>query len=172
MESLTCFKASDIRGQIGTELTVEIAYRIGRAYAEFIKPKNVVLGGDISLTSKSFKNAIGEGIRDAGSDVIDLGMVGTEQVYFATSFLSADGGIEVTASHNPIDYNGMKLVRENSRPVSSDTGLLEIKAIAETNKFKELPAQNKGNYKKLDLIDEYVNYLLGYIDWNTQADFI
>ncbi|MAZ24932.1 MAG: phosphomannomutase CpsG [Porticoccaceae bacterium] len=164
MELLTCFKAYDIRGQLGTELTEEIAYRIGRAYAEFIKPKNVVLGGDIRLSSEGLKNALSEGIRDAGSDVIDIGMVGTEQVYFATSFLNADGGIEVTASHNPIDYNGMKLVRENSRPVSSDTGLLEIKALAEANKFKEVSAQNKGNYQKLDLIDDYVNCLLGYID--------
>ncbi len=166
MEVLTCFKAYDIRGQLGTELTEEIAYRIGRAYAEFIKPTNVVLGGDIRLSSEGLKNALSEGIRDAGSDVIDIGMVGTEQVYFATSFLNADGGIEVTASHNPIDYNGMKLVRTNSRPVSSDTGLLEIKVLAEANKFKEVSVQNKGNYKKLDLIDDYVDCLLGYIDCN------
>ena len=167
MDSLTCFKAYDIRGQLGVELNEEIAYRIGRAYAEFIKPKNVVLGGDIRLSSEAFKNALSEGIRDAGSDVIDIGMVGTEQVYFATSFLNAGGGIEVTASHNPIDYNGMKLVRENSRPVSSDTGLLEIKALAEANKFEEASAQNKGNYKKLDLTDEYLDCLLGYIDCNS-----
>ena len=167
MELLNCFKAYDIRGQLGTELTEEIAYRIGRAYAEFIKPTNVVLGGDIRLTSELLKNALSEGIRDAGSDVIDIGMVGTEQVYFATSFLNSDGGIEVTASHNPIDYNGMKLVRANSRPVSSDTGLLEIKALAEANKFKEVSAQNKGNYQKLDLIDDYVNCLLEYIDCNS-----
>jgi phosphomannomutase len=164
MDSLTCFKAYDIRGQLGVELDEEIAYRIGRAYAEFIKPKNVVLGGDIRLTSEALKNALSEGIRDSGSDVIDIGMVGTEQVYFATSFLNAGGGIEVTASHNPIDYNGMKLVRENSRPISSDTGLLEIKALAEANKFEEVSAPNKGSYNKLDLIDEYVNCLLGYID--------
>ena len=167
MELLTCFKAYDIRGQLGTELTEEIAYRSGRAYAEFIKPENVVLGGDIRLSSEVLKNALSEGIRDAGSDVIDIGMVGTEQVYFATSFLNADGGIEVTASHNPIDYNGMKLVRANSRPVSSDTGLLEIKALAEANKFKEVSAQNKGNYKKLNLIDDYVSCLLEYIDCNS-----
>ena len=167
MKLLTCFKAYDIRGQLGNELTEDIAYRIGRAYAEFIKPKNVVLGGDIRLSSEGLKNALSEGIRDAGSDVIDIGMVGTEQVYFATSFLNADGGIEVTASHNPIDYNGMKLVRANSRPVSSDTGLLEIKALAEANNFKQVSNQNKGNYKKLDLIDDYINCLLGYIDCNS-----
>ena len=164
MDSLTCFKAYDIRGRLGVELNEEVAYRIGRAYAEFIKPKNVVLGGDIRLTSEALKNALSEGIRDAGSDVIDIGMVGTEQVYFATSFLNADGGIEVTASHNPIDYNGMKLVRANSRPVSSDSGLLEIKALAEANIFEEVSTKNKGNYKKQDLLDDYVNCLLEYID--------
>ena len=167
MDSLTCFKAYDIRGQLDIELNEEIAYRIGRAYAEFIEPKKVVLGGDIRLTSEALKNALSEGIRDAGSDVIDIGMVGTEQVYFATSFLNADGGIEVTASHNPIDYNGMKLVRTNSRPISSDNGLLEIKALAEANKFKEVSVEKKGNYKKVDLIDDYVNCLVEYIDSNS-----
>ena len=107
MSELTCFKAYDIRGQLGTELDEDIAYRIGRAYGEFLQPKTVVLGGDIRLTSEALKGALSEGIRDAGADVIDIGMVGTEEVYFATSYLEADGGIEVTASHNPIDYNGM-----------------------------------------------------------------
>ena len=167
MDSLTCFKAYDIRGRLGDELNEEIAYRIGRAYAEFINPKNVVLGGDNRLSSEALKKALSEGIRDAGSDVIDIGMVGTEQIYFATSFLNTDGGIEVTASHNPINYNGMKLVRANSRPVSSDTGLLEIKALAEANKFKEVSAEKKGSYKRQDLIDDYINCLQGYIDFNS-----
>ena len=130
MTDLTCFKAYDIRGQLGIELDEEIAYRIGRAYAEFLKPKSIVLGGDIRLTSEALKAALSEGIRDAGADVIDIGMVGTEEVYFATSFLNADGGIEVTASHNPIDHNGMKPIREGSRPISSDTGLQDIKRLA------------------------------------------
>ena len=141
MSELTCFKAYDIRGQLGTELDEDIAYRIGRANAEFLKPKNVVLGGDVRLTSESLKLALSNGIRDAGSDVIDIGMVGTEQVYFATSHLKAGGGIEVTASHNPIDYNGMKPIRENSKPISSDTGLLEIKKLAEENVFSEVILQ-------------------------------
>ena len=164
MDSLTCFKAYDIRGQLGLELNEEIAYRIGRAYAEFIKPKKVVLGGDIRLTSEALKNALSEGIRDTGSDVIDIGMVGTEEVYFATSFLNADGGIEVTASHNPIDYNGMKLVRENSRPLSSDSGLLKIKELAEKNNFTSIPKNQKGSYVKLDLKEDYVSYVSDYID--------
>ena len=167
MDSLTCFKAYDIRGQLGVELNEEIAYRIGRAYAEFIKPANVVLGCDVRLTSKALKNALSDGICDAGSDVIDIGMVGTEEVYFATSFLNADGGIEVTASHNPIDYNGMKLVRKNSRPISSDTGLLKIKALAEKNNFATAAKNQRGTHKKQDLRDDYVKCLFSYIDYNS-----
>ena len=165
MEKLTCFKAYDIRGQLGTELDESIAYRIGRAYAEFLKPDNVVLGGDVRLTSESLKMALSEGIRDAGSDVIDIGMVGTEQVYFATSHLQAGGGIEVTASHNPIDFNGMKPIREGSRPISSDTGLLEIKAIAEANDFKSVDEHNRGNYKQQSIIDDYIDHLCAYVDF-------
>ena len=165
MEKLTCFKAYDIRGQLGTELDESIAYRIGRAYADFLKPDNVVLGGDVRLTSESLKMALSDGIRDAGSDVIDIGMVGTEQVYFATSHLQAGGGIEVTASHNPIDFNGMKPIREGSRPISSDTGLLEIKAIAETNDFKSVDEHNRGGYQQQCIIDDYIDHLCEYVDF-------
>ena len=164
MTELTCFKAYDIRGQLGTELDEEIAYRIGRAYAEFLKPKSIVLGGDIRLTSEALKTALSEGIRDAGADVIDIGMVGTEEVYFATSHLNADGGIEVTASHNPIDYNGMKPIREGSRPISSDTGLLDIKRLAEENNFPASDPAARGDYKQVSILDAYLDHLLGYID--------
>ena len=164
MNKLTCFKAYDIRGQLGTELDESVAYRIGRAYAEFLKPKNVVLGGDIRLTSESLKAALSEGIRDAGADVLDIGMVGTEQVYFATSHLQADGGIEVTASHNPIDYNGMKPIREGSRPISSDTGLLDIKRMAEENDFSPIDAARRGGYTQVSIMEEYLDHLCGYVD--------
>jgi len=164
MSELTCFKAYDIRGQLGTELDEEIAYRIGRAFAEFLKPKNVVLGGDVRLTSEALKHALANGIRDTGADVIDIGMVGTEEVYFATSYLQVDGGIEVTASHNPLDYNGMKPVRDNSKPISSDTGLLDIKALAEENNFPEVDASARGSIKKLSILEPYVDHLLNYID--------
>ena len=164
MSELTCFKAYDIRGQLGTELDEDIAYRIGRAYAEFLKPKNVVLGGDVRLTSESLKLALSNGIRDAGSDVIDIGMVGTEQVYFATSHLKAGGGIEVTASHNPIDYNGMKPIRENSKPISSDTGLLEIKKLAEENVFSEVDKSKRGAYEQVSILDDYLEHLCSYVD--------
>ena len=164
MTELTCFKAYDIRGQLGTELDEEIAYRIGRAYGQFLQPTNVVLGGDIRLTSESLKMALSEGIRDAGADVIDIGMVGTEEVYFATSYLEADGGIEVTASHNPIDHNGMKPIRSGSRPISSDTGLLDIKQLAEANDFSAVVTSARGSYRKVSILEPYLDHLFGYID--------
>ena len=164
MTELTCFKAYDIRGQLGVELDEKIAYRIGRAYAEFLKPKSIVLGGDVRLTSEALKAALSDGIRDAGSDVIDIGLVGTEEVYFATSHLKADGGIEVTASHNPIDHNGMKPVREGSRPISADTGLLDIKRLAEENQFAPVNPESRGAYSQLSVLEPYLDHLLGYID--------
>lgn len=114
MKKLTCFKAYDIRGKLGEELNEDIAWRIGRAYGEFLKPKTIVLGGDVRLTSETLKLALAKGLRDAGVDVLDIGLSGTEEIYFATFHLGIDGGIEVTASHNPMDYNGMKLVREGA----------------------------------------------------------
>ena len=164
MTELTCFKAYDIRGQLGTELNEEVAYRIGRAYAEFLQPQTVVLGGDVRLTSEALKLALSDGIRDAGADVVDIGMVGTEEVYFATSHLNADGGIEVTASHNPIDFNGMKPIREGSRPISSDTGLLDIKRLAEQNNFAPVAVDARGGYEQISILDAYLEHLLGYID--------
>jgi phosphomannomutase len=164
MTELTCFKAYDIRGQLGTELNEEVAYRIGRAYAEFLQPQTVVLGGDVRLTSEALKLALSDGIRDAGADVVDIGMVGTEEVYFATSHLNADGGIEVTASHNPIDFNGMKPIREGSRPISSDTGLLDIKRLAEQNNFAPVAVDARGGYQQISILDAYLEHLLGYID--------
>ena len=164
MTELTCFKAYDIRGQLGTELNEEVAYSIGRAYAEFLQPQTVVLGGDVRLTSEALKLALSDGIRDAGADVVDIGMVGTEEVYFATSHLNADGGIEVTASHNPIDFNGMKPIREGSRPISSDTGLLDIKRLAEQNNFAPVAVDARGGYQQISILDAYLEHLLGYID--------
>ena len=167
MPELTCFKAYDIRGQLGTELNEEVAYRIGRAFAEFLKPKKVVLGGDVRLTSEELKQALARGICDAGADVIDIGVVGTEEVYFATSYLETDGGIEVTASHNPLDYNGMKPVRENSKPISSDTGLLQIKSMAEENDFPAVDESARGSIKQISILEPYLDHLLDYIDPST-----
>jgi phosphomannomutase len=162
MNKLTCFKAYDIRGKLGEELNSDIAYRIGRAYGEYIKPKRVVVGGDIRKTSEELKQSLAEGLMDSGVDVIDLGMTGTEEIYFATSHLKVDGGIEVTASHNPIDFNGMKLIREDSKPISGDTGLKEIQSLAEKNSFSEVT--NKGSISKQSCMDAYIEHLFTYID--------
>ena len=159
---ITCFKAYDIRGRIPDQLNEDIAYRIGRAYVEYLAPKKVVVGYDIRLTSKSLCDALTEGLTDGGADVINIGQCGTEEVYFATSHLGVDGGIVVTASHNPKDYNGMKLVRDNSKPISGDTGLGDIKALAEANDFP--PVQNKGSVSEVDTKPAYVEHLLTYVD--------
>jgi phosphomannomutase len=165
---LTCFKAYDIRGQLGEELNDDIAYRIGRAYGEFLlsddnKAKTVVVGGDIRLTSEKLKLAVADGLMDAGVNVIDLGMTGTEEIYFATSHLNVDGGVEVTASHNPMDYNGMKLVKGESKPISGDTGLFDIQTLAETQDFAE-KALVRGSYQLSSTLDAYVQHLLTYIN--------
>ena len=166
MTKLSCFKAYDIRGRLGEELNEDIAYRIGRAYGEYLKPRKVVVGGDIRLTSEALKQALAKGLMDAGVDVIDLGMTGTEEIYFATSYLKADGGIEVTASHNPMDFNGMKLIREDSRPISGDTGLKDIQKLAEANDFSLTQAKHRGSLSQSSCMQGYVEHLLGYIESN------
>jgi len=162
MTTLTCFKAYDIRGKLDTELNADVAYRIGRAFSEHTKAKRVVVGGDIRLSSETLKNALAQGLIDGGSDVIDIGLCGTEHIYFATSHLNCDGGICVTASHNPIDYNGMKLVRSESKPISGDTGLFDIKALAEKNDFSTSPYI--GNIEQKSIEQAYTEHLFEYID--------
>lgn len=164
MESLTCFKAYDIRGELGKELNEDIAYRIGRAYGEYLKPKTIVVGGDVRQTSEALKLALAKGLMDAGTDVLDIGMSGTEEIYFATFHLGIDGGIEVTASHNPMNYNGMKLVREGARPISGDTGLRDVQRLAEANEFGAVDSAKRGSYKQISVLDAYVDHLMGYID--------
>ncbi|QMJ04094.1 colanic acid biosynthesis phosphomannomutase CpsG [Citrobacter freundii] len=164
MTTLTCFKAYDIRGRLGEELNEDIAWRIGRACGEFLQPKTMVLGGDVRLTSNALKMALAKGLQDAGVDVLDIGMSGTEEIYFATFHLGVDGGIEVTASHNPLDYNGMKLVREGARPISGDSGLREIQRLAEANDFPPVDVSRRGRYTVINPRAAYIDHLLGYID--------
>lgn len=164
MAQLTCFKEYDIRGKLGNELNDDIAWRIGRAFGQFLNPRTVVVGGDVRLTSESLKMSLARGLQDSGVDVLDLGMVGTEEIYFATYHLGCDGGIEVTASHNPIDYNGMKLVSEGARPISGDSGLRDIRMLAETANFAEVDRSQRGSYKKISTLDAYVSHLLSSID--------
>jgi phosphomannomutase len=165
MTKITCFKAYDARGRVPEELNEEIAYRIARAYAKFVQPQRVAVGRDIRLSSAGLTDAIIRGLTDSGVDVIDIGIGGTELVYFATFHEKLDGGIMVTASHNPPDYNGMKFVREESRPISADTGLQEIQAFAEQNEFDE--AASKGSVTELDIKSDYIHHLLSYVDTET-----
>jgi phosphomannomutase len=162
LKEITCFKAYDVRGRIPDQLNEEIARRIGRAFAEVVKPRQVVVGHDIRLTSEAIKAALVAGLLEQGVDVYDIGLCGTEEIYFATSHAGMDGGVAVTASHNPKDYNGMKFVREESRPISGDTGLFDIKALAEQDEF--VPAAKAGQLHPLDTAAAYVEHLLSYVD--------
>jgi phosphomannomutase len=167
IKPLSCFKAYDIRGRIPDELNTDVAYRIGRAYAESIKPESIIVGRDIRLSSDEMAAAVIEGLQDAGVNVYDIGLCGTEEVYYATfayqdAGKAMDGGIMVTASHNPKDYNGMKLVREQSKPISGDTGLNDIKRLAEANDFSA-PVLNRGGLKPISIAADYTRHLLGYI---------
>lgn len=162
MNPIPGFKAYDYRGRIPGELNPQVAYRIGRAYAEFLKPQRVVVGRDIRLSSEDLCLALTRGLLESGVDVYDIGLCGTEGVYFATFSEAMDGGIMVTASHNPPDYNGMKFVREQSRPISGDTGLKEIQRIAEADGFS-MPAK-VGERFAMDVQGKYVEHLLSYLD--------
>ncbi|MCW0135782.1 hypothetical protein OIU92_00785 [Escherichia coli] len=148
---------------MGEELNEDIAWRIGRAYGEFLKPKTIVLGGDVRLTSETLKLALAKVYRMRASMCWILAS-GTEEIYFATFHLGVDGGIEVTASHNPMDYNGMKLVREGARPISSDTGLRDVQRLAEANDFPPVDETKRGRYQQINLRDAYVDHLFGYIN--------
>ena len=162
MSSITCFKAYDLRGRIPTELNDDVAYRVGRAYAEFLSPKRVVVGRDIRLSSEGLTDALCRGLTEGGADVFDIGICGTEGVYFATFDGHYDGGIMVTASHNPPDYNGMKFVREQSKPISGDNGLKDIRSIAERGGFEDTGA--RGRRQRIDTSSAYIEHLLSYVE--------
>lgn len=158
---MTCFKAYDVRGRVPDQLNEDVAYRIGRAFADVLGARRVVVGHDVRLSSEMIKGALSEGLRDQGADVFDIGVAGTEEIYFATSHSGMDGGIAVTASHNPKDYNGMKFVRAGSRPVSGDTGLFDIRDRAQENRFAK--ASGRGDLQALDTDGAYIGHLLGYV---------
>ena len=159
---IDCFKAYDIRGRIPDQLNTEVAYRVGNATAQYLGASRMVLGRDIRLSSGELSEAVANGIRDAGAEVLDIQLGGTEMVYFATDYLNADGGIMVTASHNPADYNGLKIVREQARPVSADSGLKDIRALAESD--VRLKADKRGTHAPVNIFDHYIEHLLGYVD--------
>lgn len=160
---IRCFKAYDLRGRVPDEINEDIAYRVGRAFTQFLGAKKVGLGHDIRLTSPAISAAVARGIMDAGADVYDIGLCGTEEIYFSTFHYQLDGGIAVTASHNPKDYNGMKLVREGSKPISGDSGLQDIRRLAESGQFVK---HKSGSIHHLDHAGSYIKHLLGYVDRN------
>ncbi len=165
---LSLFKAYDVRGRVPVELDEELAGLIGRGFAKLVAPRRVVVGRDMRLSGASLAGAVIDGLTAAGVDVVDIGEVGTEQVYFATFSLGVDGGIMVTASHNPADYNGMKLVREHSIPVSGDTGLFEIRDFA-AHALAAGPSLvgtdgARGAVTQQDILPTYLDHLLGYVD--------
>jgi phosphomannomutase len=159
---ISCFKAYDVRGRMPGELNEDVARRIGRAYAQVIRPGRVIVGRDIRLSSDGLAAALSEGLNAGGANVLDIGLCGTEEVYFATFDQAVGGGIMVTASHNPPDFNGMKFVREESRPISGDSGLGDIHRLAESGDF-ETPAAT-GSVERIEVWDRYVRHLLGYVD--------
>ena len=162
---IECFKAYDIRGRIPDQLNEEIAYRIGRAYVDFLRPGKVIVGRDVRLSSETMASALIRGLTEGGANVLDIGLCGTEEVYFATFHAKADGGIMVTASHNPADYNGMKLVREGARPISGDTGLNEIRELAEQGDFGS--TETVGTIEAIEMRGPYLRHLLSYVDLAT-----
>lgn len=159
---LPCFKAYDIRGRIPDELNEELAYHIGRAYATLLSPKQVCIGKDVRLSSEALAAAVARGLNEQGCDVIDIGLCPTEEIYFATFHLNLDGGIMVTASHNPMDYNGMKMVREQSKPLSADTGLKDIERIVLEKSFAP-PAAIRGTTRSQSTRKAYIDHLLSYV---------
>jgi phosphomannomutase len=160
--NLNSFKAYDIRGRIPDEINEDLAYDVGRAFAAFVKSKRVAVGHDIRLSSPQLAAAVKRGLTDSGVDALDIGLCGTEGAYFATFAERLDGGIMVTASHNPPDYNGMKLVRAEARPISADTGLKEMRARIESGQWPPRAAA-PGVERTLDIRAKYLEHLLGYV---------
>ncbi len=162
MTELLCFKAYDIRGSVPEELNEEIAYGLGRAFAEEFSPRSVIVGQDIREESPALASAVARGLNDGGVQVVDIGLCGTEEVYFQTFHRQADGGIMVTASHNPKGFNGMKLVRAGSRPISGDSGLFALRDRVISGGFAEVAV--KGETTMEPDKDDYIEHLLGYVD--------
>ena len=169
---LECFKAYDVRGRVPDQLNPVLAEFIGRAFARLIRPRRVAVGRDVRLTSPELAQRLSQGLVDSGVDVLDIGVVGTEEVYFAVASLGLDGGVMVTASHNPRDYNGMKFTREQARPISADTGLAQMEEITmemlrQDGNVHWAPPQSRGARGKVTSVDlraQYVEHSLTYVD--------
>ena len=158
---ISCFKAYDVRGRIPSELNQEIAFKIGAGVASHFSTKSVVVGYDVRPSSLDILDALARGIASHDSEVISIGLCGTEEIYFATNHLNTDAGVMITASHNPADYNGLKIVGSGAMPVSIDSGLGDIKSIAESVAYN---ANIKPDIKNADVRDSYLDEILSFID--------
>ena len=158
MSKIPGFKAYDIRGKVPSELNEELAYKVGRAFAKQQNAKKVVIGRDVRESSPGIAKSLAKGLADAGCDVIDLQLCGTEMIYFGTPYLDADGGIMITASHNPPEYNGLKFVKRGSKPMGYDSGLNEIEEMIISNNLGEI-AEKKGSIIPTDIMEEFIDSL-------------
>jgi len=170
MERIPSFKAYDIRGKVPGELNEDLAYKTGFAFANYLKCKTIVIGHDVRKSSEGISNALTEGITDAGCDVIDLGLCGTEMIYFGTPYLNADGGVMITASHNPPEYNGLKFVKKGSVPFGYDSGLNEIEKMILQNRLGEKSAK-KGTVKTIDIMKELIANLQKFYKKDTMKPY-
>lgn len=165
MSKIEGFKAYDIRGKVPSELNSELAYKIGRAYSKLVNAKKIVVGYDIRKSSMEISKALINGFTDSGTNVIDIGLCGTEMIYFSTPYFDADGGIMITASHNPPEYNGMKFVKKGSVPVGYDSGLNEVEKMISNNDLDEV-SKTKGSVIKKDVMNSFIENLSKFYDPN------
>ncbi len=163
MDKINCFKAYDIRGKVPDELNEDLAYKIGRSYASYLKAKKLITGYDVRKSSAAISNSLIQGLNDAGCNVINIGLCGTEMVYYAASALDADGGIMITASHNPPEYNGMKFVKRESVPVGYESGLKTIEKMILQNDLGKA-SKTKGKVFEQDIMNSFINNLRKFYD--------
>lgn len=163
------FKAYDIRGVVPNEVNEDLAYRVGRAYGSLYHPKTMCVGYDIRPSSQAIAKAAMQGLTDSGADVYDIGLAGTEMMYFGTFHYGMDGGFMITASHNPSNYNGIKIVRQGGVPVSADTGLKDIEALAFSGNFSE--PTKKGQVYSRQILDDYIQCVLDFVDVKQMKPF-
>ena len=158
---ISCFKAYDVRGRIPTELNQEVAFKIGVAVASYFSTQSVVIGYDVRPSSLEILDALAKGIQSQQSEVMSIGLCGTEEIYFATNYLDSDAGVMITASHNPADYNGLKIVGAGAKPVSMDSGLGEIKSIAESASYDD---SIDLKLKEINIRDQYLDKILSFVN--------
>ncbi|MBK8945064.1 MAG: phosphomannomutase [Ignavibacteriae bacterium] len=163
MSQIPGFKAYDIRGKVPSELNADLAYKVGRAFVKHQNAKKVLIGRDVRESSPEISKALAQGLSDAGCNVIDLELCGTEMIYFGTPYLNADGGVMITASHNPPEYNGLKFVKHGSKPMGYDSGLNEIEQMILNNDLGEI-ATEKGKIETLDIMEDFTKSLSKFYD--------